>query len=79
MTGIVTEFDTRIYFGKLSVLLVEANALESEITAQILTGFKVRNITRFETAAKAREHLQREGAELIIVGNIATGGGEMDE
>ena len=73
------EFDTRVYFGKLSVLLVEANALEAEIIVQVLTGFKVRNVVRFETAAQARDHLQRAQAELIIVGPAHSGDGEMDE
>ncbi len=79
MTENPPEFDTRVYFGKLSVLLVEANALEAEIIIQVLTGFKVRHVTRFETAAQAREHLQRAQAELIIVGTSHSGDGEMDE
>ena len=73
------EFDTRVYFGKLTVLLVEANALEAEIIVQVLTGFKVRHVTRFETAAQARDHLQRAEAEVIIVGTAHSGDGEMDE
>ena len=73
------EFDTRVYFGKLAVLLVEANALEAEIIVQVLTGFKVRHVARFETAAQARDHLQRAQAELIIVGTAHAGNGEMDE
>ena len=79
MTENAPEFDTRVYFGKLSVLLVEANALEAEIVIQVLTGFKVRHVTRFETAAQARDHLQRTHAELIIVGTSHSGDGEMDE
>ena len=79
MTEITPEFDTRVYFGKLSVLLVEANALEAEIVTQVLTGFKVRNIARYGTAAQARDHLQRDHAELIMVGTSHAGPGEMDE
>ncbi len=79
MTETTPEFDTRVYFGKLSALLVEANALEAEIVTQVLTGFKVRNVARYETAAQARDHLQRDHAELIMVGTSHAGPGEMDE
>ena len=61
------------------MLLVEANALEAEIVAQVLTGFKVRSVARYETAAQARDHLQHDQAELIMVGTSQPGSGEMDE
>ena len=73
------ELDTRLYFGRLSVLLVEGNSLEAEIVTQVLTGFKVRGVSRFETAVQARDHLQLEQAELIMVGTTQPGAGEIDE
>ncbi len=73
------ELDTRLYFGRLSVLLVEGNALEAEIVTQVLTGFKVRSVTRFDTAARARDHLQHDSADLIMVGTVQPVAGDMDE
>ena len=73
------ELDTRLYFGRLSVLLIEGNALEAEIVTQVLTGFKVRSVIRFDTAAKARDHLAHDCADLIMVGTVQPVAGDMDE
>ena len=72
-------FDTRLYFGRLSALLIEGNALEAEIVNQILVGFKVRQVTRFETSTQACNHLGREKADFIVVGTSLITADGMDE
>ena len=79
MAGAPAELDTRLYFGRLSVLLVEGNPLEAEIISQVLMGFKVRTVNRFDSAGQARDQLERNGAELVVVGTLQSGPGEMDE
>ena len=74
-----SDVNTRLYFGSLSALLVEGNALEGEIVTQVLTGFKVRSVVRLGTAAQARGHLQHDCADLILVGRTQPGEGDMDE
>ena len=63
------ELDARVYFGGLNVLLVEANELESEILANVFTGFKVRSATRMRSTIEAQNHLDRDAAQLVIVGS----------
>ena len=74
-----TELDSRVYFGALSVVLVESNDLEADIVAQVLTGFKVRGITRFRGSAEAQEHLNRGAADLVVVGAARSREGDLDE
>jgi DNA-binding response OmpR family regulator len=69
----------RLFFGRLSVLLVEGNSLEADIITQVLTGFKVRTINRFAASAEARDFLLRDGADLIVVGTPLVDAGDMDE
>ena len=73
------ELDSRVYFGALTVMLVEANDLEADIVTQVLTGFKVRGITRFREAAKALEHLERDTADLLVIGSTGTKAGDPDQ
>jgi DNA-binding response OmpR family regulator len=73
------EFDTRLYFGRVIVLLIEGNSLEAEIVSQIFIGFKVRQINRFETAAQGRSFLERERADIIVVGTSSPAVDGMDE
>jgi DNA-binding response OmpR family regulator len=73
------DLDCRLYFGRLSVLLMEGNGLESDILSQILSGFKVRSINRFSMAAEARDHVLRDGIDLVVVGSPQAGPGDMDE
>ena len=78
MTDSPPNLDTRVFFGQLNVVVVEANELESEILAQVLGSFKVRAIARFDATADAQEHLGREPAQLVIVGSTQSDRG-MDE
>ncbi len=71
--------DSRVYFGALLVVLVETNDLEADIVAQVLTGFKVRGISRFRSAAEAEEHLARDVADLLVVGATRGKEGDVDE
>jgi DNA-binding response OmpR family regulator len=70
--------DTRVYFGQLSVLVIEGNELESEILSQVLGSFKVRTISRFATTSEAQAFLERETCQLVVVGS-ATRGSDIDE
>ena len=74
-----TEIDSRLYFGGLKVMLVEANDLEAEILSQVLSGFKVRGINRFASASVAEEHLGRDPADLLMVGAARSRDGDIDE
>jgi CheY-like chemotaxis protein len=74
-----TDRGGRLFFGRLSVLLIEGNSLEADIITQVLTGFKVRGITRFATSAEARDYLLRDGSDLIVVGTPRVEAGDMDE
>lgn len=76
MTAQGAELDQRLYFGSLSVLALESNPLELDVLAQVLGGFRVRSLARFNEAAGAMEHLEREPADLLFVG---TASDEMDE
>ena len=71
--------DSRLYFGALTVVLVEANDLEADILAQVLGGFKVRGITRLRGATEAEEHLARNTADLLVVGAARAKDGDVDE
>ena len=71
--------DSRVYFGALTILLVEANDLEADIVSQVLSGFKVRNITRVRDAAGADEYLGRNTADLLVVGAVRRKDSEVDE
>ena len=68
MTTPAPELDARIYFGALNVLLVEANELESEILSQVFSGFRVRSISRLASTIQAQTHLERDAAQLVVVG-----------
>ncbi len=68
MTKPAPELEARIYFGALNVLLVEANALESEILAQVFSGFRVRSTSRLASTVQAQNHLERDAAQLVVVG-----------
>ena len=70
------ELDQRLYFGSLSVLALEGNALELDVLAQVLGGFRVRTVARFTEAAAAMRHLEHEAADLAFVG---TASDAMDE
>ncbi|WP_216851075.1 response regulator [Acidisphaera sp. L21] len=74
-----SELDSRVYFGALSVVLVESNDLEAEILTQVLSGFKVRGMTRFAGATEAEAHLQRDTADLLVVGAARGKEGDLDE
>ena len=71
--------DTRLYFGALSLVLLEANELEAEILMQVFSGFKVRSISRTKSTTEAQNHLDREGAQLIVVGTTPQEDGGPDE
>ncbi len=60
-------------------MLVEANDLEADILAQVLMGFKVRSINRFRGATEAEEHLERDTADLLVVGSARAKEGDVDE
>ena len=79
MGGIVSksrpEVDQRLYFGALNVLLVEPNQLELEILTQVFTSFKVRSAARMKTTTKAQNHLDRDAAQLVVVGSAQSGDG----
>jgi DNA-binding response OmpR family regulator len=79
LSAAATELDSRAYFGALTVVLVESNDLEAEILSQVLTGFKVRGIVRFASAAEAEGHLARETADLLVVGSARGKEGGIDE
>jgi DNA-binding response OmpR family regulator len=79
LSAAATELDSRAYFGALTVLLVESNDLEAEILSQVLSGFKVRGIVRFSSAAEAEGHLARDTADLIVVGAARGKDGDIDE
>ncbi len=68
MTKPVASPDPQLNFGSFVVLVVEYNQLESDIRYQVLTGFKVRRISRFRSPAEGQEHLLRDQADLILVG-----------
>lgn len=68
MNDLASPPEPKLYMRNLSVLLVENNAQEQEIVAQILSGFKVRAISRRSTAGDAMTHIQHERADLLIVG-----------
>ncbi len=74
-----TAVDSRIYFGALTVALVEANDLEADIVAQVLTGFKVRSVNRFRSAAELEDHLERDTADLLVVGAARSKDADIDE
>ena len=79
MSAAATELDSRVYFGALTVVLVESNDLEAEILSQVLTGFKVRGIIRFASASDAEAHLARDTADLLVVGAARGKDSEVDE
>ena len=79
MSAAATELDSRVYFGALSVVLVESNDLEAEILSQVLSGFKVRHTTRFASATEAEVHLARDTADLLVVGAARGKESELDE
>ena len=68
--------DQRLYFGSLSVLALESNLLELDLLAQVLTGFKIRSLSRFTQADAAWAHLAHDTADLLFIGHAE---GEMDE
>ncbi len=70
------ELDQRLYFGSLSVLALESNLLELDLLAQVLSGFRVRNLVRFTEAGAALSHSERQPADLLFVGTAAD---SMDE
>lgn len=61
--------DPRLYMRNLAVLVVEQNPQEQEIVAQMLAGFRVKRVEQRGTAAEALGHLQRERADLVLVGS----------
>ena len=71
MTVAAAELDQRLYFGSLSVLALESNPLELDVLAQVLGGFRVRNLVRFTEAEAAWAHVSREPADLLFVGNAS--------
>lgn len=62
--------DVRLRLGSLRVVVVEANPLELEVACETLLGFGVRRLGRFRTAADAQEGLQRDSADLVVVGSV---------
>ncbi len=79
MSAAAPAVDSRVYFGALNVVLVEANDLEADIVAQVMAGFKVRGITRFRNAAEVEEHLERDAADLLVIGSTRGREGDVDE
>ena len=77
--GEARALDARVYFGALSVLLVEANDLECEILAQVFGSFKVRGITRMSSTGAAQDHLRQDVAHLIVIGAAGREDGAPDE
>ena len=71
--------DTKLYFGALSLVLLEANDLEAEILSQVFNGFKVRSITRLKSTTEAQSHLEREAVQLVAVGTTQQEAGAPDE
>ena len=59
--------DPSLYMGSLSVLVIENNAQELEIIAQILSGFRVNAVSKQGSAADAMVHIQKTPADLLIV------------
>ncbi len=70
-----SDAEIRVFFGSLSVVVVESGSLERDILMQVLTGFKVKAINKYPTTDGAIDHLQHEQTDLLIVGAVA---GEMD-
>ncbi len=64
----MSDIDSRVYFGALNVLLVERNELELEILTQVFISFKVRSAARMKTTINAQNHLDRDVAQLVVVG-----------
>ncbi len=62
--------DVRLHLGSLRVAVVEANPLELEIACETLLGFGIRHLGRFRTASEAQEGLQRDNADLVVVGSV---------
>jgi DNA-binding response OmpR family regulator len=62
--------DVRLHLGSLRVVVVEANPLELEIACETLLGFGIRRLGRFRTAFEAQEGLQRDSADLVVVGSV---------
>lgn len=56
-----------LYMGGLSVLVVESNAQEREIIAQMLSGFRVNSVSKQASATDAMACIQRSPADLLIV------------
>ena len=79
MSGGSPTLDARLYFGALSVMLVEANELELEILAQVFGSFKVRNIARQSSTLSAQSLLERDAVQLIVVGSTHQDRDDPDE
>ena len=67
-----------MYFGGLSVLALESSLLELDLLSQVLSGFRVRTLARFTQAEAAWDHLQKESADLLFVGNASDAMDEFD-
>ena len=70
------ELDQRTYFGSLAVLALESSTLELDLLARVLSGFRIRALTRFSEAQAAWSYLERDSADLLFVGSAP---GVMDE
>jgi DNA-binding response OmpR family regulator len=71
--------DARLYFGALTVAIVENKDLELEIIAQVFGGFKVRSVTRLKSIADAQSHLANDVPQLVVVGTAKAGDSGPDE
>ena len=65
------DLDQRLYFGSLSVLLLESSPVELDLLARVLGGFRVRTIAKFGEASAAWGHLEHESADLLFVGHAS--------
>lgn len=71
--------EARLYFGRITVAVVESGELEADILCQIFNGFKVRHVRRYTSTGSAQPILLREDADLLVVGNCPPSEGELDE
>lgn len=65
--------EARLNMRGLSVVVVENTVQEQEIVAQILAGFGVGTVAKPGSAAEAKTLLQRDRADLVLVGTALPG------
>lgn len=62
--------DVRLYLGGLHAVVAEANPLEMEVLCETLLGLGIRKLVRCRQAEEARDEIQRDGVDLLLVGSV---------